>query len=521
MTVKAKRGKKGLINLVFSRIFIFGMMILSQVFLMAYMFSNVTAYSNFINTLIRILAFLLVISIVSEQKTDPTTRLLWSVLILVFPLFGTLMYLYVKTQFGSRLIKKRIENVNEITTGYLKPDETVYKKIRLDNEKIYPLTNYLYNYSGYIISDNNDVMYLENGEKKFEHLMADIKSAQKFIFLEYFIIESGQVWDSILDELIVKQKEGVEIRVMYDGMCSLIQLPVGYYKRLSKMGIKSKPFSPMRPFFSTHQNNRDHRKIAVIDGKIAYNGGINLADEYMNITKRFGYWKDSAVRIEGPCVKNFTLMFLRMWNMSEETIENFNPYLKVKINCLNKNENQGYVSAFSDEPFDDETVAEQVYLQILNSAKKYVHIITPYLVIDNIMMYELKFAAKRGVDVKLVLPGIPDKKYAYCVARTYYEELLEAGVKIYEFTPGFTHAKMMISDDDVATVGTVNLDYRSFYLHFECGTLIFNNPAIKDMQTDFRKVIGQSKLVTMMECRNRSLAYKISGKLLRLIAPLL
>ena len=203
MTVKAKRGKKGLINLVFRRIFIFGMMILSQVFLMAYMFSNVTAYSNFINTLIRILAFLLVISIVSEQKTDPTTRLLWSVLILVFPLFGTLMYLYVKTQFGSRLIKKRIENVNEITTGYLKPDETVYKKIRLDNEKIYPLTNYLYNYSGYIISDNNDVMYLENGEKKFEHLMADIKSAQKFIFLEYFIIESGQVWDSILDELII------------------------------------------------------------------------------------------------------------------------------------------------------------------------------------------------------------------------------------------------------------------------------------------------------------------------------
>lgn len=521
MREKANKGKKGLFNLIFSRIFIFGMMILVQIILMTQMFFNVTGYSHFFNTLIQIISVLLVICIVSEQKTDPTTRLLWSILILVTPVFGTLLYLYVKIQFGSILIKKRIEEVYEITSGYLAPDREVFDTLKSDNEQVYALSKYLYNYTGFPIYKGNNVRYFSDGTQKLESLLADIKNAKSFIFLEYFIIEKGQVWNQILDALIEKQKEGVEIRVMYDGMCSLIQLPVGYYKELIKLGIQSKPFSPMRPFVTTSQNNRDHRKIIVIDGHIAYNGGINLADEYMNLKERFGYWKDTAVRIEGPAAKSFTLMFLRLWNIDSIKIEPFNKYLDFGIDTEKTNANAGYVAGFSDEPFDDENVGEQVYLHILNSAKKYVHIITPYLVIDNLTMSALKFAAKRGVDVKLVLPGIPDKKYAYCVARTYYEELIEAGVKIYEYTPGFTHAKMFISDDEIATVGTINLDYRSLYLHFECATVVCQNPSITEMENDFTQVISESKLVTMMECRNRSMLYKFCGKLLRLIAPLL
>lgn len=275
----------------------------------------------------------------------------------------------------------------------------------------------------------------------------------------------------------------------------------------------------MRPFVSTLHNNRDHRKIIVIDGTVAFTGGINLADEYMNLKQRFGYWKDVAVMLRGDAAKSYTLMFLRMWNLDSRNVEYFDKYIDVpKLQIQNS---QGYVLGYADEPFDNENVGESVYLHMLNNAKRYVHIVTPYLIIDNVMMNALKFAAKRGVEVIIVMPGIPDKSYAFCVARTYYEELIEAGVKIYEFTPGFTHAKMFIVDDEKATVGTVNLDYRSLYLHFECGAYFIRNPEIYRMEEDYQDMLKRSRSISMMECHNRPLYYKFAGKLLRLIAPLL
>lgn len=519
MGEKTKKGKNGIIKLIFSRIFLFALLILLQVLVFAMLILNVNENFQIVYKIINVLSLFVVVYIISERDTDPTMKLIWAVLIMAIPIFGTLLYLYVKFQLSSIVLKKAIENVNEITGGYLAPDSDIYKELQIENPDTYGVANYIFNYAGYPIYKNTEVKYFSSGKEKYDSLMIELEKAEKFIFLEYFIIEQGYMWDSILEVLDRKQKEGVEVRIMYDGMCSLIQLPVGYFKKIRKMGMQCKPFSPMRPFVSTHQNNRDHRKILVIDGVVAYTGGINLADEYMNIKKRFGYWKDTAVMVRGDAAKSFTLMFLRMWNIGNRTVENFDKYIDVpKLKLENP---QGYVMGYADEPFDNENVGELVYLHLINTAKKYIHIVTPYLVIDNVMMNALKFAAKRGVEVTIVMPGIPDKSYAFCVARTYYEELIEAGVKIYEFTPGFTHAKMFIVDDEKATVGTINLDYRSLYLHFECGAFILKNSEIMKIENDYQSMLAKSRAISMMECHNRPLYYKLAGKILRIIAPLL
>ena len=518
MKQNEKKGKKSLLNIIFGRFFVFSLMIIMQILGYIALMINVSGYAT-IFYFLKILSIILVFYIISERKTDPTIKLIWSVIILIFPIFGVLVYVYAKTYFGSYKIKHKLSESEELTGGYLSSDYKVYDSLRETQPTYYGIAKYLYNYSGFPIYKNTSSIFLKSGEEKFDLLLADIKSAKKFIFLEYFIIEKGYMWDTILKELIEKQKQGVEIRVMYDGMCSLFQLPIGYYKQLEKIGIQSKPFSPIRPLVTTDQNHRDHRKIAIIDGTIAYTGGINLADEYMNLKERFGYWKDVSVRIEGDAVQNFTAMFLRMWNLSSKEIEQFNDYIDVPMPKL---ENAGgFCCAYGDNPFDDENVGEMVYLDILNSAMNYVHIVTPYLVLDNLMMDALKFAAKRGVEVKIVLPGIPDKKYAYCLARTYYEELIEAGVKIYEYTPGFTHAKYMVADDRVAVVGSINLDYRSLYLHFESGVLLIDCDTINEIKLDYAGMVEESERVTMMVCRNRSFWYKNAGKLLRILAPML
>ena len=350
-------------------------------------------------------------------------------------------------------------------------------------------------------------------------LIEDLKKAKHYIFMEFFIVSRGYMWDTILEVLKDRVNDGVEVRFMYDDVGCVDLLPYKYYKELERFGIMAMPFNPIKPFVSTAWNNRDHRKILVIDGKVAFTGGINLADEYMNIVERFGYWKDTGVMLKGDAVRSFTLLFLQMWNVTEKNIEGYSRYLNITIPTPETAD--GYVMGYGDDPYGKERVGESVYLHMINTSTKYLHIVSPYLVIDNVMMSSLKFAAKRGVDVKIIMPGIPDKEYAYCLARTYYAELIEAGVEIYEFTPGFTHAKMFISDDEKATVGTINLDYRSLFLHFEDGCFIYKNKVINRIEEDYQKMLSASKRVSLMDCRNRPTYYKICGMLLRLLAPLM
>ena len=305
---------------------------------------------------------------------------------------------------------------------------------------------------------------------------------------------------------------------MYDGMCSLILLPYGYPKELEKKGIRCKMFSPIKPTLSTYQNNRDHRKIVVIDGRTAFTGGVNLADEYINAKVRFGHWKDTAVMIKGDAVTSFTMMFLQMWNVTEKEQDDYPVYLREPLPVEG---GEGYVLPFGDSPMDNEQVGEQLYLDILNQAEDYVHIMTPYLILDDEMENALCFAAKRGVDVTLIMPHVPDKLYAYLLARTYYPELIEAGVKVYEYTPGFVHAKEFISDDSKAVVGTINLDFRSLYLHFECAAYIYRNPVVLEIERDFQATITKCKPVTLEECRRYPFFKRAAGRALRLFAPLM
>ena len=336
------------------------------------------------------------------------------------------------------------------------------------------------------------------------------------------------MWGSILKILIDKAKEGVEVRVMYDGMLEVSTLPANYCKLLQEHGIAAKAFSPIRPVISSHYNYRDHRKILVIDGKVAFTGGVNLGDEYINREERFGHWKDTAVMLKGDAAASFTLMFLQMWNITE-TEPRFEPYMSICQEAarasggfsVTRGSSDGFVIPYCDCPLDEDKVGELVYMDILNRASDYVHIMTPYLILDGELETALKFAAQRGVDVKLILPGIPDKKLAFALAKSHYKRLIDAGVKIYEYTPGFVHAKVFVSDDMKAVVGTINLDYRSLYHHFECAAYLYKTECIPDIEQDFQDTLSRCRMVTRESIKNEKAFYKIMGSLMKFIAPMM
>jgi cardiolipin synthase len=315
-----------------------------------------------------------------------------------------------------------------------------------------------------------------------------------------------------------KAKEGVEVRVIYDGMCEMSTLPAGYSKLLEAQGIHAKAFSPIVPIVSSHYNYRDHRKILVIDGKVAFNGGVNLADEYINRKKRFGHWKDAAVMLKGPAARSFALMFLQMWYIGDDKAD-YDTWLNMPVD--EEEDAKGCVMPYCDCPLDEYKAGEAVYIDILYRANDYVHIMSPYLILDGELETALCFAAQKGVDVKLILPGIPDKKVAYSLAKTHYKKLHNAGVKIYEYTPGFVHAKVFVSDDTKAVVGTINLDYRSLYHHFECATYMYRTDCIAEIEEDFQKTLRQCRTVTTASIKKEKLFYKAVGSLAKMISPLM
>ena len=360
--------------------------------------------------------------------------------------------------------------------------------------------------------------YFPSGEEKFEAMLQALREAEAFIFLEYFIIEEGYMWGRVLDILIEKAAEGVDVRVMYDGMCEMAQLPSDYCARLKQHGIQAKKFAPIMPLVSSHYNYRDHRKILVVDGKVAFTGGVNLADEYINRVERFGHWKDAAIMLRGGAAMSFLLLFLQMWNIDEPEAQ-FEPY--VSLPAVPAETPSGYVLPYGDCPLDGYRVGETVYIDVLYRATEYVHIMTPYLILDGEMETALKFAAQRGVDVKLILPGIPDKKAAYSLAKTHYRALTEAGVQIFEYTPGFVHAKVCVSDEEKAVVGTINFDYRSLYHHFECAAYLYQCSCIPRIEQDFQETLALCRPVTPETIRKTPFGYKAAGTLLKFIAPLM
>ena len=384
------------------------------------------------------------------------------------------------------------------------------------------LVKYLSNASRNSVYKNSAVKYYPIGETMFTDMLSEIRKAEKFIFLEFFIISQNSYMWRILEELLVaKAKSGVDVRIMYDGMGCMALMPKGYERELEKKGIKCQIFAPVQPLLSTYQNNRDHRKVIVIDGRCAFSGGINLSDEYINKIVRFGHWKDTGIMVIGDAVRGFTEMFLTMWCTASATANvDFERFLRASESYSQTGE-PGYITPYCDSPLDDKPVGRNSYVDILNTAKKYVYIMTPYFVIDEAIYDAMSYAVTRGVKVRLILPGVPDKKIPYCLARSYYEDLFKIGVEVYEYTPGFVHAKTTVSDGCRAIVGTINYDYRSLYLHYECAAYFSDMPAIKDIEEDFISTLSKCRRITKTEYDQFPWFYRLSGRFLRLIATVI
>lgn len=350
----------------------------------------------------------------------------------------------------------------------------------------------------------------------FQSMLLELEKAQKFIFLEYFIIEPGVMWDSILEILCEKVKAGVDVRVMYDDVGCISTLPRNYWRTLEQKGIRVVRFNRFIPTMNTYLNYRDHRKMCIIDGNIGYTGGLNLADEYINHVERFGYWKDTGVKLTGYGVANMTALFLQLWDFSVGCTTNIDAYMPTIAA-----ESDGFVQAFADSPLDSYNVSETVFMNLISNATKSVYITSPYLTLDNEMMTALCTAAQSGIDVRIITPGIPDKKPVYLVTQSYYSQLIRAGVRIYEYTPGFIHAKMIVADNDIACVGTINMDFRSFYLHFECGTVFYRSSVVGKVRDEILSIIEQSHEIDEAWLSSYSWLRSICASLLSLFAPLM
>ena len=513
----AKPVKKGLLRLVFSRFFLIILLLVLQIAILVAAYVFFTDKLPILVNLLRLFSFAMVIYLFNSRM-DASAKLTWMLIIAIFPLPGAVFLLFTQANVGHRMTRRLASDQIKKSRGLLEQPENVSQELEHDGSGTDDLSRYLNRSGSFPVYDRTAVTFFPLGEDKFEAMLAELEKAEKFIFMEYFIVEEGYMWGRILDVLTRKAKQGVEIRVMYDGMCEMSTLPVNYWKLLNAEGIKAKAFSAIKPLVSSHYNYRDHRKILVIDGKVAFNGGVNLADEYINRIVRFGHWKDTALMLKGPAVNSFTLMFLQMWYLGKKEPD-YKSFLTDPEETAQ--EAKGYVMPYCDCPLDEDKVGEAVYMDILNRATDYVHIMSPYLILDGELENALCFAAQRGVEVKLILPGIPDKKMANDLAKTHYAALTEAGVQIYEYAPGFVHAKVFVSDDSKAVVGTINLDYRSLYHHFECATYLYKTECIDAIEKDFRQTLEKCRAVTPETIKAEKLSTKALGQLMKFIAPLM
>lgn len=503
----------------FSRLFLVALAIILQfswLFLMLYRFS---IRFTFANIGIRILSVILVL-IVINNWTNPYYKLAWTFIILLFPVLGIALYaVFGRSQLTKRT-QERMDAVHREATACLKTDHIAVRELLREDPGVAQQSKYIHDWAQFPLYRNSRTRYYPSGESMFADMLGAMERAEKFIFLEYFIIEDGEMLQEILEVLERKVREGVLVRLIYDDVGSIKTLPRHFAGKLQAMGIECAAFNPFRPILSVILNNRDHRKILVVDGQVGFTGGINIADEYINRKERFGYWKDTGVELKGEAVWSLTTMFLEMWNYINETSEDFLKYLPEIYNKESKPED-GFVQPYGDTPLDHENVGENIYLNIINHAKQYVYIFTPYLIVDNEMTVALQNAAKCGIDVRIVTPEIPDKKLVFLLTQSYYEQLLQSGVKIYQYLPGFIHAKCFVCDDKIATVGTVNLDYRSLYLHFECGVFMYRSQAVMQVKEDALSTLAKSRKITIDFCQKRNAAIKILQSILRLFSPLL
>ena len=514
-----KKGQKGIVHAIFSR---FGLVLLLMLLQVGVLWSVFRWFGgllpHYFGGSVAMSAFMVVYILNSEM--DNSAKITWMVTIAILPVVGVPLFFYVKSNIGHNALKKRVTHLTEEARDLQPQPLAAAQELAEADPGAASLARYLHGKGGgFSVYRNTEVTYFPGGEAKFEELLRQLEKAEKYIFLEYFIIDEGLMWGKILEVLARKAAEGVDVRVMYDGTCEFTTLPRDYPSRLEKLGIQCRVFSPVQPFVSTHYNYRDHRKILVIDGRVGFTGGVNLADEYINHIQKHGRWKDAAVMLEGEAVRSLTAQFLQMWGILKEP-----EYEQFLTRPIPVTENaKGVAAPYGDCPLDGERVGEMVYIDLLNRARDYIHIMTPYLILDGELETALKFAAERGVDVHLILPGKPDKQFPYALAKSHYSALLDSGVKISEWSPGFVHAKVFVVDGREAVVGTINLDYRSLYHHFEDAVWMVDAPCIRDIEQDFQHTLEQCRTVenTSASIWQKHYLLRATGMLLKVIAPLL
>ena len=512
-----KKGRRGLLRAVFSRAGLFFLLIVLQAVILIFLFGRLRDFLPHAVTLSALFSGVMALFLLNSRH-NPSAKLTWIVVIMLFPVVGSLLYLFTRNDLGHRMLRDRYAALAEATRNRVPQDEEAFARLAAQAPDAVGLVRYVNRTGCYPVFNESECRYFPLGDALFPVLLEELEKAERFIFLEFFIVDEGLMWGQVLEILARKASEGLTVRLMYDGSCEFFTLPRDYPKRLSLLGIECRPFAPIAPFVSTHYNYRDHRKLLVIDGKVAFTGGVNLADEYINEVRRFGHWKDTAVCLRGEAARSFTLMFLQMWNLSEKEPDfRFFPDAPAE----RFPDASGFVMPYADCPLDEDRVGEWLYLDILNRAQRYVYIMTPYLILDGEMETALKFAAERGVDVEILLPGIPDKKLPYALARTHYPSLLRSGVKIYEYRPGFVHAKVFVSDDREAAVGTINLDYRSLYHHFECAAWMRDTDCIPEIREDFLQTRRFCREIDAGALGRERWTVKLAGFLMKIIAPLM
>lgn len=510
---------KKLFSLLLSRMFMVGSLILVQLIVIIVAITNFSQNFTYFYFFCMFLSIVAVLWIISSDS-NPSYKLALIMPILIFPVFGGLFYLFFGTSHMKKKFEHKLLEAEKDKQLILKQDEDILNEIFENDLIVGSQVKYILNNSNFPVYKNTETKYLSPGESFFECLKKELMKANSYIFMEYFILKEGKMWNEILDILILKASQGVDVRVIYDDIGCLNQVPFKYSEHLQKFGIKCAVFNPFMPIFSVWHNNRDHRKITVIDGHTAFTGGANLADEYINAIVRFGHWKDSSIMIKGDAVSSFTVMFLTLWISLHGIKENLSKYIPDKTSQATYIDD-GYVLPYGDIPIDNETLGANVYLNMISKAKKYVYICTPYFVVDNETLTALCLAAKSGIDVRIITPHMEDKWYVHMLTRSYYPILIESGVKVYEYTPGFIHSKTVVSDDVLGIVGTINFDYRSLYLHFECATLMYKSRAVDELKEDFNETLKVCERITLKHCNEVKWYIRLIRSVMRMFAPLL
>jgi len=512
---------------VFRRRILVVLTLLAQIILFIFLIAGTGAYLKYSYWVLTILSIIVSIYIINKHE-KAGFKLTWIFLILVFPLFGGIMYIVLNIWSNPKKLRKALfGNIAASRKAFFLPGNRLDELVNAHPD-FSSQAHYLQEYAGFPVYGNTRQAYFPSGESFFYRVLEELEKAQKYIFLEFFILKEGIMLNSIITILERKAAAGLDVRIMYDDMGCFFTLPPEFPAKLNKKGIKTFIFNKFRPIVSSLQNNRDHRKIISIDGKAAFTGGLNLADEYINAIDRFGHWKDSAIMIEGDAAWSLTLIFLQMWNLGSKEKDDYESFYPWKENVIEHTqegvaegfEEWGYVQPYADSPIDIENVGEHVYIQIINQAKKYVYINTPYLIVDDNLLSALTLAAKSGVDVRIITPHRWDKLIVAITSRSYFRRLIQAGVKVYEYTSGFSHGKTFVSDDRLATVGTTNLDFRSLYLHFECGVLIYASETVAAVKEDFLNTIPASQEITLKDCSRNAFQSLIQDGL-RVFAPLM